>query len=77
MIQVEWFKDGQPLRAGSRFKTTYDFGYVALDILWTYPEDNGLYTVRATNKHGTDQTQAELRCKRKYQVCCLIFIQLL
>ncbi len=68
VLQVEWFKDGQPLRVGSRFKTTYDFGYVALDILWTYPEDNGLYMVRATNKYGTDHTQAELKCKRKWTV---------
>lgn len=32
-LTVEWFKDGQPLQCGSRFKPIFDFGYVALDIL--------------------------------------------
>ena len=46
-----------------------DFGYVALDILWTYPEDGGLYTCRATNKHGSDETMAHIKC---YGTCTAI-----
>ena len=48
--------------AGSRYMPVNDFGYVALDILWTYPEDGGLYTCRATNKHGSDETMAHIKC---------------
>ena len=35
----------------------YDFGFVALDILYAYPEDSGTYTCRAKNNLGqTDAT---------------------
>ncbi|RWS25572.1 titin-like isoform X1, partial [Leptotrombidium deliense] len=53
-MTVEWFHNGKPLRSGHRFITSYDFGYVALDILYAYPEDNGTYTVVAKNKLGED-----------------------
>jgi len=39
-----------------------DFGYVALDIMYTFPEDNGTYTCTAVNKYGQDNTQAPLKC---------------
>ena len=62
-MNVEWFKDGQPIRIGTRFRPTYEFSYVALDILWSYPEDSGTYYAVATNLVGTDSTsRAELRC---------------
>ena len=37
---------------GHRFKTTYDFGFVALDLLYSYPEDSGTYMCKATNLVG-------------------------
>lgn len=37
-MQVEWLKDGAPLAAASRFRPMFDFGYIALDILYAYPE---------------------------------------
>lgn len=37
---------------GHRFKTTYDFGFVALDILYAYPEDSGTYMCKAKNLVG-------------------------
>ena len=54
--------------SGHRFKTINDFGFVALDILYTYPEDNGIYSVKATNKYGTDMVQTELLCRGKESV---------
>lgn len=33
-----------------RFKLTSDFGYVALDIAHTVPEDSGTYSVKAINR---------------------------
>jgi titin len=62
-MQIEWYKNGELLRAGHRFKPVHDFGHVALDILYTYPEDDGIYMCKAINKYGTDMVNAELRCK--------------
>lgn len=38
----------------------FDFGYVALDILYTYPEDSGTYTVIARNELGEIQCSLDL-----------------
>ena len=51
-LKVEWFMGGKALKIGSRFKTRNDFGYVALDILYAYPEDSGTYMCKATNQLG-------------------------
>lgn len=61
-MQIEWFVNGKPLAAGSRFKTTYDFGYVALDVMGSYAEDSGIYTCKATNNKGSATTSGTLRC---------------
>lgn len=50
---MEWFHNGKALQTGHRFRTVYDFGFAALDILSVYPEDSGEYTIKATNKLGT------------------------
>lgn len=49
---VEWYRDGKPIPQGHKFKTTYDFGFVALDILYAYPEDSGTYMCKAKNAVG-------------------------
>lgn len=46
---------------GSRFRTYYDFGYVALDIIHVTALDSGEYTVRATNHLGTAHTSSCVR----------------
>lgn len=59
-MKVEWFFNGRPLTTGHRFKTYFDFGYVALDMLYVFPEDTGLFTVRATNKLGEASLSKQL-----------------
>lgn len=51
-MKIEWFVNGVAIKTGHRFKTTHDFGYVALDILYAYAEDSGTYMCKATNKKG-------------------------
>jgi hypothetical protein len=51
-LRVEWFMNGKAIQTGHRFKTRNDFGFVALDILYAYPEDSGTYMCKATNKLG-------------------------
>uniref|UniRef100_A0A1B6CYN2 Ig-like domain-containing protein n=1 Tax=Clastoptera arizonana TaxID=38151 RepID=A0A1B6CYN2_9HEMI len=60
-MRVEWFHNGKPITVGSRFRTYYDFGYVALDIIHVISMDSGEYTVRATNHLGTAHTSACVR----------------
>ena len=62
-LQVKWYHDGKELASGHRFRITQEFGYVALDILYTYPEDEGEYVCKATNQLGEDVTKCELKCK--------------
>lgn len=51
-LRVEWFINGKSIKTGHRFRTTHDFGFVALDILYAYPEDTGTYMCKAVNKLG-------------------------
>lgn len=51
-LHIEWYHNGKLLQSAARFHTTFDFGYVALDITGVYPEDSGEYTCRAFNKIG-------------------------
>jgi len=45
--------------------TMHDFGYVALNMKYVYPEDSGTYTCRATNELGQAVTSSTLvvHCK--------------
>ncbi|XP_033606475.1 titin isoform X1 [Cryptotermes secundus] len=67
-LKVEWFHNGKPLQTGHRFRTTYDFGFAALDILSVYPEDSGEYTCKATNKLGTATSSIKLNVKSRSSI---------
>lgn len=64
-LRIDWFVNGKPLPSGARYKSTYDFGYVALDITHSYEEDSGVYTCKATNSKGSCTTSGSLRCTGK------------
>lgn len=67
-LGIEWFVNGKPLQSAARFKSTYDFGYVALDINHAYDEDSGIYTCKATNSKGSATTSGSLRCTSKASI---------
>ncbi|KAK3083422.1 hypothetical protein FSP39_022269 [Pinctada imbricata] len=67
-MKVEWFRNDEPLQYGHRFKPSHDFGFVALDILYMYPEDSGIYECRATNLYGTDTTVATVKCRGRKSI---------
>ena len=65
---------------GHRFRTTYDFGFVALDILYAYPEDCGTYMCRASNGAGQAVTSCSInvegRLARARRVHgCFVYVQ--
>lgn len=49
-LKIEWFLNGKILEQAHRYKTTYDFGLVTLDLNDAYERDQGIYTCRAYNK---------------------------
>jgi titin len=49
------------LKIGNRFHTTFDFGYIAIDIGQAIPEDSGVYKVVATNELGQAESQISLK----------------
>lgn len=49
----------------NRFTPIYDFGYVAMNFGWVYPEDSGEYLCRATNLYGMDETRAVIQVAGK------------
>jgi len=46
----------------------HDFGYVALNMKFVYPEDSGTYTCRAINELGQAVTSSQMICQCKYFV---------
>lgn len=54
-----------PFSTENRFTAIYDFGYVAMNFGWVYPEDSGEYVCRATNLYGSDETRAILKTTGK------------
>ena len=64
-VQFTWSKNGQPLLDNNRYTTEYDVPSktLTLQILNARPEDQGTYTVKATNPAGTDETTAKLAIK--------------
>ena len=57
---------------GSRFKTYFDFGYVALDILSATSEDTGIYTVVARNSKGQVQIETQMQVTGKFRKSSMI-----
>ncbi|KAA0190976.1 Titin [Fasciolopsis buskii] len=51
-LQVQWFRDGHPLSAGSRFNSSAERGIVSLDVIYTLPEDGGMYSCVIANPFG-------------------------
>ena len=62
-LRIEWFHNGKPLCAGSRVKTISDFGFVILELTGVYQRDAGMYTCKASNKHGEASVSCTLQVK--------------
>uniref|UniRef100_A0A915K9H6 Ig-like domain-containing protein n=1 Tax=Romanomermis culicivorax TaxID=13658 RepID=A0A915K9H6_ROMCU len=67
-LKVEWLNNGEILKSGSKYKIGQDFGFATLDILYTYPEDSGIFVCRITNDDGQILTSGVLRCTAKESI---------
>lgn len=67
-MKIEWFVNNKPLPTGAKYKSTYDFGFIALDITHSYEEDSGVYTCKASNSKGSATTSGTLRCTGKKSI---------
>ncbi|GMS78737.1 hypothetical protein PENTCL1PPCAC_912, partial [Pristionchus entomophagus] len=38
-MTLEWYKDQKPVLIGHRFRSTLDFGFACLDLLYALPDD--------------------------------------
>lgn len=54
--------------SGHRFRSTLDFGFASLDVLYALPDDTGEYTCVATNRYGQAITSANLACAGKKHI---------
>ena len=70
-------KNGQPLLEGNRFTTKYDIltKTLTLQVLAARPDDQGVYTVRATNPSGSDETTCKLTIRPTASIDTTPFIQ--
>ena len=62
---------------GNRFTTKYDIltKVLTLEILAARPDDQGVYTVRANNPSGTDETSCKLKIDQTPSIDTRPFIQ--
>jgi titin len=67
-MKVEWYHNNVPVKSGSRFTETNNFGFVALDIMSCMPEDSGTYTCRAVNALGEAVTSAAANVQSKKSI---------
>lgn len=73
-LQVEWFHNGKPLPFGNKWRTSFDFGFAALNVIGAYPEDSGRYTLKATNCLGTAESSVDIRIARKLNLVTVYLI---
>lgn len=67
-MRIDWFQNNRPFATGSRVHMVNDFGFISLDVDYTYARDSGEYVCRATNKWGTATTKASVSCKSKRNI---------
>ena len=69
---VKWFKNGVEMQSegpnGRRVLWTDERGLHRLLILNATPEDEGNYSLEATNKHGTARTEGSVQVIRPREV---------
>ncbi|KAG7296949.1 hypothetical protein JYU34_019855 [Plutella xylostella] len=61
--RVEWAKDGKPLHSSEVVDLKYKNGVASLAISEIFPEDEGVYSLRAINSQGDCETHCKVAVK--------------
>ncbi|CAF4689160.1 unnamed protein product, partial [Rotaria sp. Silwood2] len=77
MATFTWYKNNKPLLEGNRFTTKYDIltKVLTLQVLAARPDDQGTYTVRATNPSGSDEATCKLTIRPVASIDTRPFVQ--
>ncbi|KAM8858181.1 titin-like [Synchiropus picturatus] len=59
-VMFKWFKDGNPVKEGDKFRIISRLTTSSLEVLSPTKADSGDYTCRASNRHGSDECSAHL-----------------
>lgn len=70
-VSFKWFKDGNPIKEGEKYRIISRFSTSCLELLSPIKEDSGEYTCKATNQHGSDECSAFLNVTGKNDACLL------
>ena len=62
---VTWLHDGACVDASPEYVITYNNGECQLKMEEALPQDGGMFSCRATNMLGSDQTSAAVRVERE------------
>jgi len=68
--QVNWFKNGKPLKTNERYDIVYSLGICSLEISACDPSDAGQYTCIAENEKGTTETSSKVTVNGKNETLC-------
>ena len=60
-LKIEWCINGQQLINNLRVNTTFNFGYISLNIANVQPSDDGIYLVKAINASGEASSITSLK----------------
>ncbi|XP_045541661.1 twitchin-like [Papilio machaon] len=61
--RVEWYKDGQPLHSSEVVDLKYKNSVASLAIAEVFPEDEGVYSLKAINSQGEVETKCKVTVK--------------
>lgn len=64
-VSFKWFKDGQPIKEGDKYRILSRFRTSSLELLSPNREASGQYSCKATNQHGSDECSASLKVTGK------------
>lgn len=67
-LKIEWYFNGMLLQHGARYRMTYEFGLVTLDLMETFDRDSGIYTCKAYNKSGEAFTSSRVFCSKQENI---------